>query len=183
MVNNCVCVCLKSLLPLIEKASAWSSECVGCVGWFLREGKLTRLNFFLTRCLFLKMKGSIEKDFYAVKWNVEEVFVFNFHWREILDNIFLKIDWWWIYKDRTKAMTAGMRARRVAPLNLDAPLHPSCPQVSQNSVLIYDGVVARMHWSAGALMSSHEHDLEMTTLSLISCFIFLQTGRDDCAAP
>lgn len=63
-------------------------------------------------------------------------------------------------------MTAGIRARRVAPLNLDAPLHPSCPHVSQNSVLMYDGVVVRMQLSAGALISSHEHDLETTTLSL-----------------
>lgn len=83
-------------------------------------------------------------------------------------------------------MTAGMRARRVAPLNFDAPLQPekltevslfidyreidlfipSWPQVSQNSVLMYDGVVVRMQLSAGALTSSHEHDLETTTLSL-----------------
>lgn len=82
-------------------------------------------------------------------------------------------------------MTAGMRARRVVPLNFEAPLQPvkltevlifitkqqtlslpSWPQVSQNSILTYDGVVVLMQLSAGALMSSHEHDLETTTLSL-----------------
>lgn len=45
-------------------------------------------------------------------------------------------------------------------------LLPSCPQVSQNSVLMYDGVVVLIQLSAGALMSSHEQDLETTTLSL-----------------
>lgn len=91
-------------------------------------------------------------------------------------------------------MTAGMRTRRVAPLNFDAPLQPvgvswenvkvnkcqignispSWPQVSQNSVLMYDGVVVRMQLSAGALMSSQEHDLETTTLSLT---VKLKTSR------
>lgn len=63
-------------------------------------------------------------------------------------------------------MIAGIRTRRVAPLNLVAPLQPSCPQVSQNSVLMYDGVLVLMQLSAAALTSSHEHDRETTTLSL-----------------
>lgn len=58
-----------------------------------------------------------------------------------------------------------MSARIVARVSVDAPLHPSWLHVSQNSVLMYDGVEARMQLSAGAFMSSHEHDLEMTTLS------------------
>lgn len=60
----------------------------------------------------------------------------------------------------------GMSAIKVAAVNFDAPLHPSCPQVSQNSVRMYDGVDNRMQLSAGALISSHEHDLDTTILSL-----------------
>lgn len=82
---------------------------------------------------------------------------------------FLKETYWLnqvIYKAKTKEIIAGIRTRRVAPLNLVAPLQPSCPQVSQNSVLMYDGVLVLMQLSAAALTSSHEHDLETTTLSL-----------------
>jgi hypothetical protein len=59
----------------------------------------------------------------------------------------------------------GMRASKVAPVNFDAPLQPSGPQVSQNSVLMYDGVAVRMQLSGAALMSSNEQLREMTTLS------------------
>lgn len=38
------------------------------------------------------------------------------------------------------AKSAGMRARIVAAVNFVAELHPSWPQVSQNSVLMYEGV-------------------------------------------
>ena len=62
--------------------------------------------------------------------------------------------------------TIGMSAISVAAVIVDAPLHPSCPHVSQNSVRMYDGVDNRMQLSAGALISSHEHDLETTILSL-----------------
>lgn len=65
-----------------------------------------------------------------------------------------------------KAKIAGMRASTVAAVNFVALLHPSWPHVSQNSVLIYDGVVVLMQLSAGALMSSQEQDREMTILSL-----------------
>jgi hypothetical protein len=75
-------------------------------------------------------------------------------------------------------MTRGISIIAEVFMIVSAPLQPSCPQVSQNSVLIYDGVVSRMHESDGALTSSYAHDLDTTTLSLINCFIFLQTGRE-----
>jgi hypothetical protein len=65
-----------------------------------------------------------------------------------------------------KAMIAGMSARIVAAVNFVAELHPSCPQVSQNSVLMYEGVCCLMHWSGCALASSNAHDLDTTILSL-----------------
>ena len=71
-----------------------------------------------------------------------------------------------IYKAKMKAKIAGMRASTVAAVNFVALLHPSWPHVSQNSVLIYDGVVVLIQLSAGAFMSSHEQDREMTILSL-----------------
>lgn len=72
-----------------------------------------------------------------------------------------------IYKAIKNVMTAGMRAKRNAPVNLlFAPLQPSWPHVSQNSVLMYDGVDVLIQLSGGALMSSQEHDRETTTLSL-----------------
>lgn len=36
---------------------------------------------------------------------------------------------------------------------------------------MYDGVVSRMHESAGALMSSYAHDLDTTNLSLTVTFL------------
>lgn len=65
-----------------------------------------------------------------------------------------------------KAKIAGMRASTVAAVNFVALLHPSWPHVSQNSVLIYDGVDVLIQLSAGAFMSSQEQDLEITILSL-----------------
>jgi len=65
-----------------------------------------------------------------------------------------------------KAKIAGRRASTVAAVNFVALLHPSWPHVSQNSVLIYDGVVVLIQLSGGAFMSSQEQDREMTILSL-----------------
>lgn len=63
-------------------------------------------------------------------------------------------------------MIAGISARIVAAVNFVAELHPSCPHVSQNSVLIYEGVCCLMHESGCALTSSNAHDLDTTILSL-----------------
>lgn len=71
-----------------------------------------------------------------------------------------------IYKAKKKAKIAGKSASIVAAVNFVALLQPSCPHVSQNSVLMYDGVDVLIQLSAGALMSSHEQDREMTILSL-----------------
>lgn len=65
-----------------------------------------------------------------------------------------------------KAKMAGMSAINVATVTVEAPLQPSWPQVSQNSVLMYDGVDILIQLSGDALTSSTPHDLETTTLSL-----------------
>jgi len=52
------------------------------------------------------------------------------------------------------------------PESFAVALQPSVVQVSQNSVLMYEGVVVWRHLSAAASTSSHEHDREMTILSL-----------------
>lgn len=59
-----------------------------------------------------------------------------------------------------------MSASSVAAVNFVAPLHPSCPHDSQNSVLTYDGVVDVMQLSAAAFTSSHEQDREMISFPL-----------------
>jgi len=52
------------------------------------------------------------------------------------------------------------------PVNFADALQPSVVQVSQNSVLMYEGVGVVMQLLAGAFTSSKEHDREMMILSL-----------------
>lgn len=70
------------------------------------------------------------------------------------------------YNNKILATATGIATSRAIGPYWAAPLHPSVEQVSQNSVLMYDGVLLFRHSSFGAFTFSQKHDREMTYLSL-----------------
>lgn len=69
------------------------------------------------------------------------------------------------YNNKILATSTGMATSRAIGPYWAAPLHPSVEQVSQNSVLMYDGVLLFRHSSFGAFAFSQKHEREMTYLS------------------
>lgn len=69
------------------------------------------------------------------------------------------------YNNKILARATGMITSRAIGPYWAAPLHPSVEQVSQNSVLMYDGVLLFRHSSLGALTDSQKQLREMTYLS------------------